>query len=102
MIRSADFPKENWRVIMADVRLKTKDKSNKTKICSKRFIIIPIKESFHKIQVDQILDRFRLRRGRNLIKVSKETTSSAHIEHTMCSLCSHYVYRVKMGMKDDC
>ncbi len=53
---SADFPKENWCVIMADVRYKIKDNSNKLKMCSNKFITKAMKNSFHKSQLDIICD----------------------------------------------
>ena len=65
-------------VIMADVRYKTKDKSNILKKLSKKFITISMKKSFHRIQVDIISDRSMLRRERNSIVVAKKKTSILH------------------------
>ena len=63
-------------VIMADVRYKTKDKSNILKKLSKKFNTISMKKSFHRIQVDIIPDRFMVRRESNSIVSAKETTSN--------------------------
>ena len=63
-------------VIMADVRYKTKDKSNILKKLSKKFYTLSIKNSFHEIQVDVFLDPFKVRRERNSIIIAKQTTSN--------------------------
>ena len=61
---------------MADIRYKTKDKSNILKKLSKKFNTISMKKSFHRIQVDIIPDRFMVRRESNSIVSAKETTSN--------------------------
>ena len=61
----ADFglKSEQWViVIMADVKYKTKDKSNILKKLSKKFYTLSIKNSFHTIQVDVFLDPSKVRR----------------------------------------
>ena len=74
-------PKRNCIVIMADVRYKTKDKSNILKKLSKKFYTISIKNSFHEIQVDVFRDPFKVRRERNSIIMAKKTTSNGPVHN---------------------
>ena len=66
-------------VIMADIRYKTKDKSNILKKLSKKFYTWSIKNSFHEIQVDVFLDPFKVRRERNSIIMAKKSISNLHV-----------------------
>ena len=34
--------------------------------------------------------------------LNTQCAHSAHIGRPMCALCAHYVYRAKMGLKEDC
>ena len=55
--------------IMSDTRNKIKDISNKTKICSKRFIPSSIKNSFHRIHLNVIPHRSKLWYVPNFVKL---------------------------------